>query len=126
MKSSRKISFLEIAMYAIGMIFLFGIYPLMVYWPSGWQWFPNQPEYEQMILGGYAALGFFLIRGASNPLSHLRLIWFTACSSLVYCGIMAYQAWVNADEFGHFYGDIPALLLVFIVLTCLAPKKINT
>jgi hypothetical protein len=52
--------YLRIALVAVGLIFILGVYPLMMnYWPSGWRWSPNQPEYEQMILGIYATLGFF-------------------------------------------------------------------
>lgn len=34
----------------VGLIFLVGLYPLMMYlWPSGWRWQPHQLQYEQMI-----------------------------------------------------------------------------
>ncbi len=31
----------------------------MQVWPSGWRWVPNQTDYEQMILGVYAAISAF-------------------------------------------------------------------
>lgn len=44
---------LKVVLILVGLIFSFVVYPLMmVLWPSGWRWQPNQPEYEQMILGG--------------------------------------------------------------------------
>jgi hypothetical protein len=53
---------LKIVLVLVGLIFLFGVYPLMMFlWSSGWRWQPNQPEYEQMILGVYATLGIFLL-----------------------------------------------------------------
>jgi hypothetical protein len=115
---------LKVVLVLVGLIFLFAVYPLMVYlWPSGWRWQPNQPEYEQMILGVYATLGIFLLLAARNPSEHRSLIAFTAWSSLVHAGIMAVQAFQNASERGHLLGDIPALVIVGIVLIALAPAK---
>jgi len=115
---------LKVVLVAVGLIFLFAVYPLMMYlWPSGWRWQPNQPEYEQMILGVYATLGIFLLLASRNPSEHRSLILFTAWSSLVHAGIMAVQAFQNASERGHLVGDIPALLIVGIVLIALAPAK---
>ena len=115
---------LKVVLVAVGLIFLFAVYPLMMYmWPSGWRWQPNQPEYEQMILGVYATLGIFLLLASRNPSEHRSLIAFTAWSSLVHAGIMAVQAFQNASERGHLMGDIPALMIVGIVLIALAPAK---
>jgi hypothetical protein len=107
----------------VGLIFIFAVYPLMMtFWPSGWRWSPNQPEYEQMILGVYATLGMFLLYASRNPLRHLSLIWFTVISSVVHAGIMTVQALQMPAEHGHLYGDIPALLFVAILLAVLAPR----
>jgi len=118
-----RIRFLRVALVVFGLIFLLGVYPLMMaWWPSGWRWNPNQPEYEQMILGVYATLGVFLIIASRNPLQHRSLIWFTVWSSLVHGGIMAVQALNMPAEHGHLLGDIPALLLVAVVLAVLMPR----
>lgn len=117
-------SALKVVLVAVGLIFLFAVYPLMMYlWPSGWRWQPNQPEYEQMILGVYATLGVFLLLASRNPSEHRSLIAFTAWSSLVHAGIMAVQAFQNASERRHLMGDIPALAIVGIALIALAPAK---
>src|SRR5438094_405162 len=109
METNLRLRFLRIALILVGLIFLFGIYPLMMaWWPSGWRWQPNQPEYEQMILGVYATLGVFLLVAARNPLNSLILIWFTVWSSLVHAGIMTIQAIKMPSEHAHLYGDIPA------------------
>ncbi len=115
---------LRAVLMAVGLIFLFGVYPLMMYlWPSGWRWQPNQPEYEQMILGVYATLGIFLLMAARNPSEHRSLIAFTAWSSLVHGGIMTLQALRSPGEHGHLLGDVPALVIVGVVLIALAPAK---
>ena len=72
-----------------------------------------------MIVGVYATLGIFLIRAASNPSAHRSLIWFTVWSSAVHAGIMALQSFNNDMHRGHLLGDVPALLLVTIVLGAL-------
>src|SRR5262250_1520886 len=115
---------LKVVLVAVGLIFLLAVYPLMMYlWPSGWRWQPNQPEYEQMILGVYATLGIFLLLASRNPSDHPALIAFTAWSSLVHAAIMAVQAFRNASEHGHLLGDIPALIIVGVALLALAPAK---
>jgi hypothetical protein len=119
---ATRMRLLRAALVLFGLIFLAGIYPLMVAWPAGWRWNPNQPEYEQMILGIYATLGVFLIIASRNPLQHRSLIWFTVWSSLVHGGIMAIQATNMPMEHGHLLGDVPALLLVAVVLAVLMPR----
>jgi hypothetical protein len=115
---------LKVVLILVGLIFLLAVYPLMMFlWPSGWRWQPNQPEYEQMILGVYATLGIFLLLASRNPSEHRSLIAFTAWSSLVHAGIMAVQALQNASERGHLLGDVPALIIVGVVLIALAPAK---
>ncbi len=116
--------YLRLALQVFGVIFVL-VYFLMRFWPSGWQWTPNQHEYEQMILGVYATLGVFLILASKRPFEHLSLIWFTVWSSLVHAGIMAAQAFMEASEHGHLVGDVPALALVAVVLAVLAPKTLR-
>jgi hypothetical protein len=69
-----------------------------------------------MILGIYATLGVFLLLAARNPLKNLSLIWFTVWSSIVHGGIMGAQALVYPEHRGHLLGDVPALLLIALVL----------
>jgi hypothetical protein len=122
MAQDRK-QMLRFALIAFGIAFLL-IYPLMLLWPSGWTWEPNQHEYEQMMVGIYATLGIFLLWASRNPEAHLSLIWFTVWSSLVHGGIMFVQAIVDPAERGHLPGDVAALLLVAIVLAILTPRGV--
>lgn len=123
MTISARIRYLRVALVVVGLIFIFGVYPLMMsLWPSGWRWIPNQPQYEQMILGVYATLGVFLLIASRNPLRHLSLIWFTVVSSVVHAGIMTVQSLQMPSEHGHLCGDVPALFLVAILLGLLTPR----
>lgn len=124
MNNETKLSYLKIALYVFGLIFIFGVPAMMMWiWPEGWGWMPSQHEYEQMIMGVYATLGVFLILAAKNPLDHLSLIWFTVWSSIVHGGIMLVQAIVDETEHANLMGDIPALFLVAIVLWILTPRR---
>lgn len=123
MNLSVRLRILRVALVVVGLIFIVGVYPLMMaWWPSGWRWTPNQPEYEQMILGVYATLGVFLLIASRDPLKNRSLIWFTVWSSLVHGGIMAVQALQMPAEHGHLLGDIPALVIVAVVLAVLTPR----
>lgn len=123
MDTHARVRVLRIVLVLVGLIFIVGVYPLMMaWWPAGWRWQPNQPEYEQMILGVYATLGVFLLIASRNPLQHRSLIWFTVWSSLVHAGIMAVQAVMSPMERGHLLGDIPALAIVAVALAILTPR----
>ncbi|MEQ1509938.1 MAG: DUF6632 domain-containing protein [Sphingopyxis sp.] len=111
-------SLLKIALIAFGSVFCL-IYPLSILWPSGWAWHEGSPassHYFMMIVGVYATLGIFLIRAAGNPSAHRSLIGFTIWSSVVHAGIMAVQSMNNPMHQGHLLGDVPALVMVAIVL----------
>jgi Family of unknown function (DUF6632) len=112
---------LQAALVVFGILMML-LYPFMLVWPSGWAWTPGQHEYEQMIIGIYATLGIFLILAARAPEAHASLIWFTVWSSLVHGGIMAVQAVVDPTEHGHLVGDVPALLIIAVVLGVLMPR----
>lgn len=112
---------LQFALVAFGAIMLL-LYPLALVWPSGWAWHPGAPhhsDYFMMIVGIYATLGVFLLNAARNPRANLSLIWFTVWSSVVHAVIMAVQSFGHGDHLGHLWGDVPALLLVAVVLASL-------
>jgi len=122
MTESGRIKYLRFALLAVGVIFIFGIYPLTILWPSGWSWHTGQSDYLQMILGIYATLGVFLLIASRNPVAHLSLIWFTVWSSIVHGGIMTVQALRSSEHMGHLYGDVLALFVVGIALAVLTPR----
>lgn len=120
----HQVKYLKIALLAVGLIFIFGIYPLTIIWPSGWSWNMGQSEYLQMILGIYATLGVFLILASRDPLAHRSLIWFTVWSSVVHGAIMAAQSLVKTEYMGHLWGDVAALFVVAIVLALFMPRGV--
>ena len=115
-----RIKYLRIALILVGLVFMFGIYPLSIVWPSGWSW--GQPESLQMILGIYFTLGVFLLLASRDPLAHRSLIWFTVWSSVAHGAIMGAQSLAMSQHRGHLWGDVIALLAVAVVLALLTPR----
>ena len=120
MTETDRIKYLRIALVLVGLVFMFGIYPLSIVWPSGWSW--GQPESLQMILGIYFTLGVFLLLASRDPLAHRSLIWFTVWSSVVHGVIMGAQSLAMSQHRGHLWGDVVALIAVAIVLALLTPR----
>ena len=106
----------------IGLACIAGEYTLSIVWPSGWAWGHGHSHYLTMIIGIYATLGVFLILAARDPYANKSIIWFTVWSSIVHAVIMAAQSFSDEAERGHLIGDVPALLLVAIVLAVLMPR----
>ena len=123
MTETDRIKYLRVALVLVGLVFILGIYPLTLVWPSGWSWHTGQSMYLQMILGIYATLGVFLLIASRNPLAHRSLIAFTIWSSVVHGGIMATQSAMYPEHAGHLWGDVPALLIVAAILAWLTPRS---
>jgi hypothetical protein len=122
MSDANQLFFLRIALTTVGLIFTFGIYPLTFLWSSGWAWGHGHSHYLMMIIGVYATLGVFLLLASRDPYAHKSLIWFTVCSSVVHAAIMGVQSFNDPMERGHLLGDVPALILVAVVLAVLMPR----
>jgi len=123
MAEPDRTKYLRIAVLLVGLIFIIGIYPLTIIWPSGWAWHTGgHSDYLQMFLGIYATLGVFLVIASRYPLAHLSLIWFTVWSSVVHGGIMAAQSLANREHMGHLWGDVLALFLAAAILAILTPR----
>jgi hypothetical protein len=116
MSAANRVLCLRIALIVIGLLCIFGFYPLTIFWPSGWAWGQGHSHYLMMIIGIYATLGVFLLIASRDPDAHKSIIWFTVWSSVVHGAIMAWQAFSDAGERGHLLADVPALFLIAIVL----------
>jgi hypothetical protein len=122
---SNNTRLLSIALIVFGVAFCL-IYPLAIVWPSGWAWHDGPPasnDYYMMIVGVYATLGVFMILASRDPSANASLIWFVIWSSVVHAGVMAWEAMRNPAMGGHLMGDVPALLLIAIVLGLLMSRS---
>jgi hypothetical protein len=116
---------LSAALIVFGLAFCL-IYPLSMVWPSGWAWHDGPPaasDYFMMIVGVYATLGVFMILASRDPSANRSLIWFVVWSSIVHAAIMAWEATRNSAMGGHLTGDVPALLVIAIVLGLLMMNR---
>jgi len=122
MSDANRLLYLRIALIVVGLLCIFGFYPLTLVWPSGWAWGHGHSHYLLMIIGLYATLGVFLLIASRDPYANKSLVWFTVWSSVVHGAIMGVQAFSDASERGHLIADVPALFLVAIVLAVLMPR----
>ncbi|UHQ20183.1 hypothetical protein LVB87_03200 [Lysobacter sp. KIS68-7] len=122
MTAVDRLRYLRIALVLAGLACL-ALYPLMLFWPSGWAWHVGYSPYPMMIVGVYATLGVFLIRAARDPLANLSLIWFAIWSSVVHGAVMAVQSFTQPGQMGHMAGDVPALFIVAVALAILTPRS---
>ena len=121
MTDLERLNYLKLALRVVGVIAIFGIYPLTILWPSGWSWSSGRSEYLEMIIAIYATLGVFLLVASRNPSQHLSLISFAIWSSIVHGAVMAVQSILNPMHIHHLYGDVPALFIIAAVLAFLSP-----
>ena len=124
MTEADRVKILRIVLIVVGLIFVFGVWPLTMIWPSGWAWHTEgRSEYLEMIMGIYATLGAFLLIASRDPLAHRSLIWFTVWSSIVHGGLMAVQSVAKPQHIGHLWGDVLALFIVSIALAAFTPRR---
>ncbi len=122
MTDVERLTYLKLALRVVGVIAIFGFYPLTVLWPSGWAWSSGRSEYLEMIIAIYATLGVFLIIISSDPNRHLSLVSFAIWSSIVHGAVMGVQSLLNPMHVYHLYGDVPALFVIAAVLAFLSPE----
>jgi len=118
----RRLALLRGALAVTGAACSLGFYPLVRFWHAGFGWGTTYSDLLPMILGLYFVLGVFLVIASLDPLRHRSLIWFTIWSSVAHATIMAVQTIGKPAEHGHWIGDIPALLIVAVVLRVLLPS----
>jgi hypothetical protein len=125
MTDVERLKYLQLALRVVGVIAIFGIYPLTVLWPSGWSWSTGRSEYLEMIIAIYATLGVFLIIASRSPNQHLGLVSFAIWSSVVHGAVMAVQSALNPAHVHHLYGDVLALFVIAAVLAFLSPQAVR-
>jgi hypothetical protein len=105
---------LKVVLVLVGLLFLAGIYPLIV--------FGRQGPAVAMMLSVYVTLGIFLLLAVRNPSANRSLIAFTAWSSFAHAAVMAVQAYQKLIERGELLG-VAVLVVIGLALIALAPAK---
>ncbi|HET7040476.1 MAG TPA: DUF6632 domain-containing protein [Gemmatimonadales bacterium] len=122
MTAPSRVNALRYAMIGTGVICSFLLFPLTRLWPGGWSWGMGASHYLPMILVVYFVLGISLIFASRDPVGNRALVWFTIWSNVAHSAVMAFQSTTDPAEVGHFFGDIPALLIVALVLAILLKR----
>jgi hypothetical protein len=112
---------LKIVLVLVGLLFLAGVYPLMM--SLGQQSHQSHSGTEPMMLSVYVTLGIFLLLAARNPLANRSLVAFTAWSSFAHAAVMFIQAFQIASERGELLVAVAVLGIVGVALVALAPAK---
>jgi hypothetical protein len=110
----RRERALQIVLVLVGLLFCAGVYPLLK--------FTQQNPALAMMLSVYVTLGIFLLLAARNPSANRSLIAFTAWSSFVHGGLMAFQAFRNMIARTELLG-VAAFVVIGVTLVALAPAK---
>jgi hypothetical protein len=98
----------------LGLVFMAGIYPLIV--------FVRQEPALSMMMSLYVTLGFFLLLASRNPAANRSLIAFTAWSSLAHSAVMAFQASRNMIQHTELIG-VAVFAVIGVLLIALTPAK---
>ncbi|RDS81101.1 hypothetical protein DWU98_11155 [Dyella monticola] len=115
---SRELT-LKVVMIVIGLFFLAGIYPLVMFL---WFW-PHANDIVPMFLSLYVTLGVFMLIAARSPTEHRSLIWFTAWSSFAHTGVMLAQAYKNVSGRPELFGMSAVLIVIGLLLIVLMPAQ---
>ena len=81
---------LRVLLVLFGLIFVAGVYPLIMSVRSGWQ--ANKEDAEPMGLSLYVMMGIFLLIAARNPSANRGVITFAACLNIAHAAVMAVMA----------------------------------
>jgi hypothetical protein len=106
---------LKVLLVVVGLLFVAGIYPLLV--------FLYQDPVLAMMLSVYVALGVFMLLAARNPSANHSLIAFTAWSSFAHAAVMVAQSFRLVSERAHLLGGSAALVVIGVALIALTPAK---
>jgi len=111
----RRERVLQVVLVMVGLIFLAGIYPVII--------FLRREPTLAMMMSLYATLGIFLLLAVRNPSANRSLIAFTAWSSFAHAAVMVAQAYQIPSDRAHLLAGSAALGIIGVALIALAPAK---
>jgi len=110
----RRERALQVVLVVVGLIFLAGSYPLLMF-------FSRDPGVA-MIMSIYVTMGIFLFLSVSNPAANRTLIAFVGWANIAHAAVMAVQEYRHVIESRELPGVV-LFLLVGILLLALLPAK---
>jgi len=99
---NNNVGALRVVLVIVGIIFIFGIYPLSIVWPAGWTWHASgRSIYLEMILGVYRDARCFAAAGLTASAEKLEPIW---VHCVVECGAWRHHGRAGAAVSGSIAG----------------------
>ena len=110
---------LKIVMVVLGLLFVAGIYPIVMYlWRPG-----DEPPGDTMMLSLYVTLGIFLLLSVRNPSAHRTLITYAGWANIAHATVMALMAIHPASDRAGLLTASAIFAPIGIGLIALAPAK---
>ena len=110
----RRERVLKVVLGVVGLIFVAGSYPLVMF-------FSRDPGVA-MIMSIYATMGIFLLLSVPNPAANRTLIAFIGWANVVHAGVMAMQAYRHVIEPRELLG-VAMFFVIGVSLIALLPAK---
>ena len=117
----RRERVLKVVLVVVGLIFVAGVYPLIMSVRSGWQ--ANREDAEPMGLSLYITMGIFLLVAARNPSANRGVIAFAAWLNIAHAAVMAVMAVHLPNEREGLLIAAAVFGVIDAVLILLAPAK---
>ena len=117
----RRERVLKVVLVVVGLIFVAGVYPLIMSVRSGWQ--ANREDAEPMGLSLYITMGIFLLVAARNPSANRGVIAFAAWLNIAHAAVMAVMAVHLPNEREGLLIAAAVFGVIGAVLILLAPAK---
>src|SRR5262250_312430 len=110
---------LKIVMVLVGVLFVAGIYPIVMYlWGPG-----NEPPGDTMMLSLYVTLGIFLLLAVRDPSAHRTLIAYAGWANIAHGTVMALMAIHPASDRKGLLIAAAAVGAIGVLLLALAPTE---
>ena len=110
---------LKIVMVVLGLLFVAGIYPIVMYlWRPG-----DEPPGDTMMLSLYVTLGIFLLLSVRNPSAHRSLIAYAGWANIAHATVMALMAIHPASDRSGLLTGTAIFIPIGVALIALAPAK---
>jgi Family of unknown function (DUF6632) len=110
----RRERVLKIVLVVVGLIFLAGSYPLVMF-------FSREPGVA-MIMSIYVTMGIFLLLSARNPVANRTLIAFAGWANVAHAAVMAAQEYRHVIEPRELLG-VAMFFVIGVLLIALLPAK---
>jgi hypothetical protein len=110
---------LKILMVLAGLLFLAGLYPIVMYlWQPG-----NEPPGDAMMLSLYVTLGIFLLLAVGNPSAHRSLIAYAGWANIAHATVMLLMAIHSGSDRSGLVTASAIFAPIGVALIALAPAK---